>query len=133
MGRLKEIHEQMLELLEEAKTIVRHKKDTHRSVYERMKAYWHPHIQMALTKDHEYLGNDGATMEEAVNAIEGGDTLEALVEYAEGVDLAELLEEMGYDAGQFPTIEACIKHALEDNEDDPDSIRESIDNVTPEE
>jgi hypothetical protein len=73
MSRLEDIHEKMLELLYEAKEIVTSHRDTHPMIYERMKAYWHPHIQMALTKDHEYLGGDGATMEEAVLALEDVD------------------------------------------------------------
>jgi hypothetical protein len=83
MGRLREINEQMLELLEEAKRIVNSKKKTHRLTAERMKAYWHGHIQMGLTNEHDYVGSGGATMEDAVRDIEGdGDSFEDLVNYA---------------------------------------------------
>lgn len=66
--RLQEIHQQMMELLEESITIVR--QSGKKSLYDRAKAYWHPHIAMALSDDHSYIGKDGATMEEAVNALQ---------------------------------------------------------------
>jgi len=69
--RLKEIKDQMLELLEDALGIV--KQSGNKFQYDRAKAYWHPHIQMALTDDHWYLGKDGATLESAIDALEGED------------------------------------------------------------
>lgn len=71
MHRLREIQGEMAELLQEAEQIVRGAKKDHRNVYERMKAYWHPAIAMALSDEHDYLGSGGATMEEACLALEG--------------------------------------------------------------
>ena len=70
MHRLREIQGEMAELLHEAEQIVSGEKKDHRMVYERMLAYWHPAIAMALSDEHNYLGSGGATMEEACLALE---------------------------------------------------------------
>jgi hypothetical protein len=69
VDRLREIKDQMVEMADEALRIVLRSGD--RFQYDRAKAYWHPHIQMALSDDHRYLGRDGSTLEEAVDALEG--------------------------------------------------------------
>jgi hypothetical protein len=131
MGRLREIQEQMLELLEEAKGIVTRKSKSHRMTYERMRAYWHGHIKMGLTNEHEYLGSGGATLEDAVNDIEGdGDSLENLIEYAGDVDAKKFREEVEYD-DEIPegaTAADIVKFLLEDaGVMDADEIRDAID------
>ncbi len=63
--RLLEIKDEMLALLEEAWYLV---KTT--SEKDRAKAYWHAHIQTALTKDHGYLGSSMCCMEDSINALE---------------------------------------------------------------
>jgi hypothetical protein len=68
VDRLKEIQEEMSELLDEAKRLVQQSGD--RFQIDRMKAYWHPHIQMALSDDHMYLGKDGATMQDCIESLE---------------------------------------------------------------
>lgn len=129
MGRLREIQEEMLNLLEEARSLVSRKSKTHRMTYERMKAYWHGHIQMALTDDHMYLGSGGATMQEAVNDIEGnGDSVADLVEYAgEDFDVEKLRLEVDPDMPEGSTLEQVIEHALSFH--DADTIRDDIDKV----
>lgn len=67
MNRLEEIRDTMLELLDEAKSIVNSK--CSRLTKDRMRAYWFAQIQMALTDDHCYLGSAGATMQEAIDEI----------------------------------------------------------------
>lgn len=134
MGRLREIQEQMLELLEEAKGIVTSKRKTHRMTYERMKAYWHGHIQMALTDEHDYLGSGGATMLEAVNEIEGnGDSVDDLVEYAgERIDAEDLALHQEYEKDLFgagPELEDVIRYGLEHDSISPDDMRDIIDKV----
>jgi hypothetical protein len=132
MGRLEEIRDEMLELLEEAKKIVRDKRKTHRMVYERMMSYWYPHIKMGLTSDHEFLGSD-TNMQEAIDAIDGDDSLEALIAYAEenDVDSETLAKEMEIDkmemVGTDNSVAAVIKHALEVDESEPQWVRECID------
>lgn len=68
IDRLNEIKDKMLELLFDAKEIVRWSGDQHQ--IDRMKAYWHPHIQMALTESHDYMGNGGASLEQCIGALE---------------------------------------------------------------
>lgn len=129
MGRLREIQEEMLSLLDEAKGIVARKKKTHRLTFERMTAYWHGSIQMGLTSDHNYIGSDGATMEEAVKDIEGdGDTLEDLIEYAgDDLDVEALRLEIDSDMPVGSTLDAVIAHGLTFH--DADGIRDFIDKV----
>ena len=67
MNRLDEIKSEMLELLDEAMQIV--KRDLDSIGYERAKSYWYAHIKMALTKDHDYLGSDMFTLEDAANKL----------------------------------------------------------------
>jgi len=64
-GRLEEIKEEMLSLLDEAEHLVRQE----RGVYDRAKSYWIPHIKMALTKEHEYLGGSMVTMEDTIEEL----------------------------------------------------------------
>jgi hypothetical protein len=68
VDRLREIQEEMSELLDEAKRLVQQSGD--RFQIDRMKAYWHPHIQMALSDDHMYVGKDGATLEDCIESLE---------------------------------------------------------------
>jgi hypothetical protein len=130
MGRLREIQEQMLELLEEAKGIVSKKRKSHRMTYDRMKAYWHGHIQMALTDEHGYVGSDGATMLEAVNDIEGeGDSAVDLIAYADGAEVeaeALRLATKDDDIKEGQTVSEIIHYLVEQGEE-ADTIREYID------
>jgi hypothetical protein len=129
MGRLREIQEEMLELLEEAKGIVTGKRKMHPMVYERMKAYWHGSIQMGLTTDNDYIGGAGATMEEAIAAIEGdGDGVDDLVNYAgDDFDTNALREEIDGDLPADSTLEQVVAHGLKYH--DADRIRDYIDKV----
>lgn len=66
--RLVEIQETMVDLLEEAKTLVRQSGQKH--VYERAKAYWIGHIATALSEESDYIGKSMCTMEETINELE---------------------------------------------------------------
>ena len=103
-----------LELLEEAKSIVTEKKNTHRDAYERMRAYWHASIQMGLTDEHDYVGKE-VSMEDAIQDIEGdGDTAEDLVNYAgDEIDVKALRELLDPDLPEDITLQALITTALE--------------------
>jgi hypothetical protein len=68
VDRLREIQEEIGELLEEALRIVKSSGDKFQIA--RSKSYWHPHIQMALSDYHSYVGKDGATLEGTINALE---------------------------------------------------------------
>lgn len=132
MGRLREIQEQMLELLEEAKGIVTKKRKTHGMTYDRMKAYWHGHIQMALTDEHSYVGKDGATMEDAIKDIEGeGDSAVDLIAYAgDEIEASALLKAVNDDdIKEDATVSDIIHHLVEQGED-ADTIREYIDKAS---
>jgi hypothetical protein len=120
MGRLREIQGEMLALLEEAKGIVTKKRKTYPMTYERMKAYWHGHIQCALTENHDYVGGDGATMEEAVNEIEGdGGTIDdGITDGAGYVPVtikasSNFVVQFGYDTNFYCTsrLESCYVQA----------------------
>jgi hypothetical protein len=63
--RLQEIRQEMMELLEEAKTIVRHS-DKH--IYERAKAYWIGHIDTALGGG-AYIDTYDYTLEKTIDEL----------------------------------------------------------------
>lgn len=82
VDRLKEIQEEMSELLDEAKRLVQQSGD--RFQIDRMKAYWHPHIQCALSNDHLYVGNDGATMQSCIESLDFEDEDECVEKELDG-------------------------------------------------
>ena len=67
-GRLKEIQDEMLELLDEADRILRH--DFGGMIYERARSYWLAHVKMALTKEHGFLGGSMVDMEDTIKECE---------------------------------------------------------------
>jgi len=67
--RLEEIKGEMLELLGEARELVRRYGDE--VVYARAKGYWLAHVETALTRDHMYLGSSMYTMEDSINELAG--------------------------------------------------------------
>lgn len=66
--RLKEIKDQMKELVEEARNILRVSDD--KMIWERAKSYWIPELYMALDKDQDYLGGCMVTMEDTIEALD---------------------------------------------------------------
>jgi hypothetical protein len=44
-----------------------------RMVWEQAKAYWFGHVQIGLTKDHDYVGQDMFCMEDAIAALDPGE------------------------------------------------------------
>lgn len=66
--RLQEIKDEMKDLLEEAKNIVRRNADSF--AYNRAKSYWIAQISMALDDDHDYVGNAGCNMQETIDAFD---------------------------------------------------------------
>lgn len=68
--RLKEIRETMMELLEEASTILRQSGD--KNLYERSKAYWIGNIDTGLGGG-AYVDTYAFTMEKAINEIKPPD------------------------------------------------------------
>lgn len=69
--RLCEIQEQMLDLLEEADSIVR--RSGNRPAYEKAKAYWLGHVEMALVKNGRYIGGSMCTMDDTIAVFEHED------------------------------------------------------------
>lgn len=67
VGRLREIQQEMLDLLGEAEDIVVRYADTMTTA--RAKSYWIPHIKTALTKEHEYLGGSMHDMDDTINEM----------------------------------------------------------------
>tara|TARA_B100001057_G_scaffold475028_1_gene541356 strand:+ start:82 stop:351 length:270 start_codon:yes stop_codon:yes gene_type:complete len=63
-NRLKEIKEQIKELLEEAINLV---PDHERA---RAKCYWYAHISMALDEDHGYLGSSMYSMQDTIKEFD---------------------------------------------------------------
>ena len=66
INRLEEIKEELLELIEEAQRIV---SGGDEMTYQRAKSYWIPHVIMALTKEHEWLGGSMETMEDTIEEL----------------------------------------------------------------
>jgi hypothetical protein len=62
--RLEEIKDEMLELLHEARRLVRTTAERSRA-----ESYWLPHIEMALHDDHEYLGGSMCTMTDTIAGL----------------------------------------------------------------
>lgn len=67
--RLQAIQEEMSELLDEAKDII--KGTNSNRIWERAKGYWVAAISMGLSKEHEYLGSAGVSMDDTLNELEG--------------------------------------------------------------
>lgn len=59
--RFEEIKEQIKELLDEALDLV-----PEGGAKARAKAYWYPHIVMALDNDHEYMGGSMCSMQDTL-------------------------------------------------------------------
>lgn len=72
--RLVEIQNEMLELLDEAKQILRHEDGL---VYDRAKAYWLAHVEMGLTNSHSYLGKTTVSMEDTIKECQPVDEEES--------------------------------------------------------
>ena len=65
--KLIDIQGKMIELVEEAEYLVRITGD--KNILDRAKAYWIPHIKMALLNDTEYVGKSMVTMEDTIAEI----------------------------------------------------------------
>jgi len=65
--RMLEIKEEIKDLVSEVVKILR---DAEGSTLSRAKAYWIPHIKMALDKDHGYLGGSMVTMQDTINELD---------------------------------------------------------------
>ena len=68
--KLEMLQEAMLELLDEARSILGKEADA--MAYERADAYWLAHIEMALKKETKYLGGSMMTMEDTIEEVRGG-------------------------------------------------------------
>ncbi len=68
INRLREIQEEILDLLHEAKGII----SDYPGASSRAEAYWLAHAKMAITNEHGYLGGSMVTMEDTINEIEEG-------------------------------------------------------------
>jgi hypothetical protein len=67
--RLQQIADEIRSLADEALALTR----SNATAHSRAKAYWYPHIVMALGSDHDYLGSDGSTIAEAVELLGGSE------------------------------------------------------------
>jgi len=65
--RLREIQEEILNLLGEASDLI---ESENPGAYSRAKAYWLAHATMAVTKDHSYLGGSMCDMDDTINELE---------------------------------------------------------------
>jgi hypothetical protein len=68
--RLTEIKDEIKALMDEALQIVRR---ADHMTYEQARAYWYPHLIMALDKEHGYLGGSMFTMQDAIDALKHED------------------------------------------------------------
>ncbi len=68
VDELREIQVQMLECLEQAKTLI--KQSGQEMTLQRAESYWLAHAKIALTNDHGYLGGSMVSMEDTIAEIE---------------------------------------------------------------
>ena len=66
--RLVEIKDEMKNMLEEAKELIR--RNASDWVYNRAKSYWIGHIAMALDEEHDFMGSDGVTFQNTIDEVE---------------------------------------------------------------
>ena len=71
--RLQEIQEEMLNLMDEAKTLLRQE---NRYVLERAQSYWIPQIEIALSREHNYVASCICCMEDTIAELDEGDDQE---------------------------------------------------------
>ena len=65
--RILDITEEIIDLLDEAMTLVR-KVGTPEEIA-RARSYWLGHIRMSLNEDHGYMGSGGCTMEDTAREL----------------------------------------------------------------
>lgn len=65
VGRLREIREEIRNLLDEAKDLVRGTSEQDRAHH-----YWYAHARCALDDDHMYLGGSMTTMLDSIEALD---------------------------------------------------------------
>ena len=74
MNVTSEIIDEFIENIEKIRELADRNLDIIRKVdrheYERAKAYWYASIVMALNDDHDYLGKNMSTMQDAAEVIE---------------------------------------------------------------
>ncbi len=103
--RLSKIQDQMFELLEEARNLIRW--SDNKSAYARADAYWLAHIESALTKEGHYLGSSMVTMDSTIEELGGSDdpddTCSECEEPIENCCCGEDDEEEWYDPNQTST------------------------------
>ncbi|MEF9388571.1 hypothetical protein V4890_23555 [Ralstonia solanacearum species complex bacterium KE056] len=68
---LTEIQQQMLELIENARGLL--KAGGFGSALDRAEDYWIAHMTMALSDDHGYLGRSGCTLQDTIEEIGSGE------------------------------------------------------------
>ena len=71
VDELREIQAQMLECLEQAKTLI--KQSGQEMTLQRAESYWLAHTRIALTNDHADLGGSMCSMEDTITEIEEAD------------------------------------------------------------
>ena len=71
VDELREIQVQMLECLEQAKTLIR--QSGQEMTLQRAESYWLAHTRIALTNDHADLGGSMCSMEDTIAEIEGAE------------------------------------------------------------
>ena len=79
--RLSEIKDEIKHLMGEAREIVEH--SGNESAWARAKSYWYGHILTALDKDSEYMGSSMVTMQDTIDEMGGGGTMEDAVAQVE--------------------------------------------------
>jgi hypothetical protein len=65
--RMEEIKEEIKELLDESRFIL--KNADNRMTYERASSYWLAHIVTSLDNDHDYLGGSMCTLQDSIDEL----------------------------------------------------------------
>ena len=71
IDQLREIQEQILELIDNAKGLL--KAGGYDGARMRAEAYWIPHVITAISNDHGYLGGSMTTLQDTIEEIENGE------------------------------------------------------------
>ena len=90
IDRLREIQEEIEELLGEAKRCIRAAGGTKTQTMIRAEAYWIAHIIGALRNDHGYLGGSMATMQDTIEELESDDDCDEDLERPDDNDEEDL-------------------------------------------
>ena len=117
VGRLDEIKNEIKELMNEARSILQHGDER---TWARAKGYWYAHIVSALDKEHDYMGNSMVTMQDTIDEMGGGGSMEDAVsqvnDYMNEIGVNDVEEAVGVVADEtgvnYNELMAAVRQAI---------------------